>query len=144
MTKKADQQDVESARQKLNESGVDPLTLNSMNRALTLSEGACYPDGEQDQQQAVAEALFGLTIALSHFVAGNHNHVDSVVKKAIDDQAKTCAKLRKAIPLGKLGVFYMFFKIGAWPSVIPITAWVLTTPNAVSEILKIAALFGAG
>jgi hypothetical protein len=145
MTKKADRDDVANAQKKLDESGVDELTVTTMKRSLTLSEGAIYPEDGQDQQQATAEAIFGLTLSIAHFIAGSHKQMDTAVSSAIKGHIGECQKLKeaRAMPTGKLGSALAVLAVVKWPVCIMGSVWILTDPKAVEQMTKIALMFTA-
>lgn len=135
----SEQDTIDRAKGKLQESGVDDLTLESMLSALTLS-GKAMSD-PKDPINALAKAQHGLTLGVSYFIAGSRKASLEVAKKeastAIQKHIESC-RLHVVDPsISKLIVIRDIVKTVAWPVcvVAAIVATLLILQPQIAEII---------
>lgn len=113
MTAKADQEALERAKDKILESGIDALTMESMSRAVSLSEDA-LKDADARQKPSL-KAQHALVIAIAHFISGAHTASIKVAAEAVAKHVESCALLHGKGINSKFDFYVKLASVIAWP-----------------------------
>ena len=117
MNAKADQDALDRAKEKILKSGVDPLTLESMSRALSLSEDAL--EDADERQRPSLKAQHALVIAIAHFISGAHTAsvevATSITAAAISEHIKSCGLKTASGITSKYDFYVKLATVIAWP-----------------------------
>ena len=117
MNAKADQDALDRAKEKILKSGVDPLTLESMSRALSLAEDALEEVNEFKEPKV--KVLYAVVIALAHFIAGAHTAsvevATAAAAAAVADHVKSCGLKAGPGIVSKYEFYIRLATVIAWP-----------------------------
>ena len=139
MTANADKEALDRARDKIEKSGVDALTMESMSRALSLSEDA-LKDATAFQKPSM-KAQHALTLAISHFIAGSPKAAAeialAIAKEVVKAQYENCRQGTAGPGMTKLVVIRDITKAAAWPGcvAIAIIAVVLILQPQIADVV---------
>lgn len=114
----ADGDIVERARDRVNKSGVDPLTVESVNAYLDRTKGAL--SHAPADQQPVVQALMAGAVSFAHFVSGARAVSKLDAQNAVIEHVADCARLRQQ-PMTRYEAWTKIAKILAWPACVVIT-----------------------
>jgi hypothetical protein len=81
------------AKTRVNGSKLDDVSKQGLVIALDLSGEACNGLTHEQRLETVARAIFGLTIAVSHFMAHAPDHTAQSINDAILGHVGNCAKI---------------------------------------------------
>lgn len=123
-----EEDELDRAEEKLRASGIDDLTLESMSRALSLSQDAINPAPGEDPRVVLAKAHSALVVGITHFMAGSRKYAAEIAEKMVQEHYKTCA-----------GVNSNMVDI---PWRVVAKQWVIKAPYAAAFVVAVAMVTG--
>lgn len=98
--RRADKILFDTAKDRVNKSKLDDHSKEGISVALELSGEACNGMEENKKMEALTQAVFSMTLAVSYFMSQAPDHLDKCVNMAVERHVETCAKLaqRRATP----------------------------------------------
>ena len=108
----ADNDIIERARERVDHSGVDPLTVESVNTYLDRTKSALTQS--PDDQQPIVKAIMAGAVSFAHFVSGAREISRIDATNAVALHVADCSKLRQQ-PMTRFEAAVKIARIFAWP-----------------------------
>jgi hypothetical protein len=103
---------IERARIRVDNSGVDPLTVESVNSYLDRTKGAL--SHAPADQQPVVQALMAGAVSFAHFVSGAREISRIDAQNAVTMHVAECARLRVQ-PMTRFEAWTKIARVAVWP-----------------------------